>query len=238
VVIRGVVFDVDDTLYVERDYVRSGFVAVGRAVGSSEGEAVRLTDWLWSAFEEGRRGDTFDRLRAAFPDVAARASTADLVAIYRSHSPDIRLAADVREVLDGLAGGGVRLGVLSDGPLESQAAKVAALGIAAWCDPIILTAAFDPSFRKPGSAGFAAIADEWQLPPTTLAYVADNPEKDFVGPNRIGWTSIRLRHDRQLRHHLEPVDATHRPAFVVARLPDLYVVLALPVSTGAADPGQ
>jgi putative hydrolase of the HAD superfamily len=229
-VIRGVVFDIDDTLYDERDYVRSGFAAVGRSVGTTDDEAERLTEWLWRAFEAGVRRDTFDRLRNAFPDVGARASTAELVAVYRSHRPDIRLTAEARAVLDRLASRGLRLGALSDGPLESQGAKAAALDLARWCDPVVLTAAYAESFWKPGTAGFAAIADAWNLPAEALAYVADNPDKDFVGPNRLGWMTVRVRHERQLRHHLEPVDEIHRPAIVIASLGELPEIL------GAAPP--
>ena len=65
--IRGIVFDIDDTLYLERDYVRSGFAHVAREVGRTDDEAGRLHDWLIRAFESGVRGDTFDRLRAAHP---------------------------------------------------------------------------------------------------------------------------------------------------------------------------
>ena len=40
-VIRGVVLDMDDTLYLERDYVRSGFAAIARDAGRSAAEIDR-----------------------------------------------------------------------------------------------------------------------------------------------------------------------------------------------------
>jgi len=54
-----VVFDLDDTLYLERDYVRSGFRAVdawlaSRGILGFFGEA-------WANFENGLRGKAFDR---------------------------------------------------------------------------------------------------------------------------------------------------------------------------------
>ena len=75
-----VVFDLDDTLYLERDYVRSGFRAVdawlaSRGILGFFGEA-------WANFENGLRGKAFDRApgrssRAAsgrgFPSELARA---------------------------------------------------------------------------------------------------------------------------------------------------------------------
>ncbi len=225
-VIRGVVFDMDDTLYDERDYVRSGFAAVACAAGRSDEETRRFADWLWAAFEAGIRGDTFDRLRAAFPDLALRISSGALVEVYRTHVPGVRLAATVEATLDRLHAHGLRLGILTDGPVASQSAKVAALGLERWFDPILLTGSADPTFAKPGTAGFASIAEAWALAGSELVYVADNPEKDFVGPRRLGWMTIRLSHPGQLRHTLAPVDDTHRPDVVIddlGALTDMFV---------------
>ena len=90
--IRGVVFDVDDTLYDERDYVRSGFTAVANVAATSPEEAATLAEWLYVGFQQGVRGDAFDRLRAAFPEVGRRVSTPGLIDVYRRHRPSIVLA--------------------------------------------------------------------------------------------------------------------------------------------------
>jgi len=216
VVIRGVVFDLDDTLSDERDYVRSGFAHVARSAGRTDAESAALLAWLWDAFEAGVRGDTFDRLLVAFPDLAGRLTRDDLVAAYRGHEPDIALAAGVEPVLDELRRRGLRLGVLSDGPAASQAAKARALGLERWFDPIVLTGALGPEFGKPATAGFERIEGAWDERGPALAYVADNPEKDFIGPRRLGWATIRIRRPAQLRAGLEPVDDGARPDAEVA----------------------
>jgi len=227
VVIRGVVFDIDDTLYDERDYVRSGFSAVARVVARSDDEATTLADWLWTGFENGVRADAFDRLRAAFPDVAARVSTADLVDAYRRHRPSIALAPGAAETLDRLGSLGQRLGILTDGPVDSQAAKVAALGLARWCEPIIMTDEHDASFAKPGTAGFASIARAWGLLAAELVYVADNPAKDFYGPRRLGWKTVRVVHPRQVRGQPETADDRFRADVEIDDLTRLLSELSL-----------
>lgn len=209
-VIGGLVFDIDDTLYRERDYVRSGFAHVARIVARSGPEATELSRWLWQAFETGIRGDTLDRMLMAFPEAARQASALELIEAYRTHHPDIFLAPGVELMLDELKDLGLRLGILSDGPAESQAAKVAALRLARWFDPIILTGSLGPDFVKPGTTGFEAIARAWRLPARSLVYVADNPEKDFVGPRALGWMTVRFREPEQLRHGLEPGSEAHR----------------------------
>ena len=52
------VFDVDDTLYLERNYVRCGFEAAGahaERLGIS-----RFYETAWQVFERGARGNVFD----------------------------------------------------------------------------------------------------------------------------------------------------------------------------------
>ena len=201
-VIRGVVFDIDDTLYLERDYVRSGFRHVAAVAGRSPSEREELAQWLIEAFDDGMRGHTFERLLEAFPAVARRCSVEALVEAYRNHRPSITLSPGIGPTLDALRSAGLRLGVLSDGTLASQEAKAEVLDLRRWFDPIVFTASLGPGQGKPALTGFQLIARAWGFPSGSIAYVGDNPEKDFTGPRALGWLTVRLRqpgqlHDRQ-----------------------------------------
>src|SRR5689334_19202767 len=161
---------------------------------------------------------------AAFPDVGARHRIDELVSVYRTHPPAIGLAAETVDVLDALADRGLRLGVLTDGPIESQSAKAAALRLDRWFDPVVLTASLGTAAHKPGTAGFLAIAAEWSLPPSTLVYVGDNPLKDFAAPRALGWRTVRLRDPRQERHDLDPASGSDAPDEEIARLEQLIAL--------------
>lgn len=215
-VTRGIVFDLDDTLYLERYYVRSGFEHVANLVATSAGETRELAAWLWRAFDDGVRGDTFDRLVASYPALADRVTPAQLVDAYRSHPPSISLLPGVTELLGWLRERSYRLGVLSDGSLVSQQAKAHALRLDEWFDPVLFTASRQEGFLKPGTLGFEWIATKWGLPNAELAYIADNPLKDFVGPRKLGWLTIRLRVPGQLRFALEPAGDGDQPDVEVA----------------------
>jgi hypothetical protein len=57
-----------------------------------------------------------------------------------------------------------------------------------------------------------------------FAYISDNPSKDFVAPNRLGWRTIQLAYPGQVHAHL-PAPEGGRPQFV-ARLPgEVYQIL-------------
>ena len=193
-----VVLDIDDTLYLERDYVRSGLCAVSEWAIAELGLS-GVFDLAWSEFECGRRGDIFDRAlrslgHAPDDDVVAR-----MVAIYRQHEPAIALVEDARRFL---ASDGPRRGiaVVSDGPLESQRAKARALGLERWAEPIVLTAAYGKDYSKPSPLAFRFVQDRFGVDARACWYIADNPAKDFGGPRSLGWHTVRISRPGGLHH--------------------------------------
>lgn len=199
----GVVFDIDDTLFLERDYVKSGFRAVAQhAAGFGVVSAEEAFALLWDGFLAGVRGSSFNALLEAFPQLAAHFEIPELVAIYREHKPDIVILPEMLALLQELKAAGAKLGAISDGPLASQDAKAAALKVAAYCDPVILTDALGREYWKPHRKAFEMIARAWGLPPGRLVYIGDNPSKDFHAPHDLGWASIRFRVPEQVRYDM------------------------------------
>src|SRR5262249_54137662 len=149
------VFDLDDTLYIERDFVRSGFAAVDRWV-SDRFAVAGFFDRAWALFEAGRRGDIFDRALSALMIQVSPELVRHLVDIYRDHTPSIQLAADAEEALADLCPRR-RAALLTDGFGNTQARKVAALGLGERLRPIIYTDDLGVGMWKPHPQGFLAI---------------------------------------------------------------------------------
>jgi putative hydrolase of the HAD superfamily len=188
---RLVVLDIDDTLYLERDYVRSGFAAVG-AWARRELGVEGFGEQAWAAFEAGVRGTIFDDALAACGVAPEPGLVPRMVDVYRSHPPDIALLPDARAWLESV-GPDVAVAAVTDGPLASQQAKAGALGLARWADPVVFTEALGPGRGKPHPAAFELLEREVGLSGGACAYVADNPAKDFGGPRRLGWRTVRVR---------------------------------------------
>ena len=189
--IQCVVFDLDDTLYLERDYVHSGFQAVGQFVeerwGMSGFFAIALEE-----FESGRRGDIFNRGLERLGESPEDYSIEELVEVYRNHRPSIALQPDARECLEGLRGQ-VALGLITDGPLASQRAKAKALGVDRWIEHRIFTEELGPEGGKPSPQAFREVERLTGIQGGACVYIADNPIKDFVGPKGLGWRTIRVK---------------------------------------------
>jgi putative hydrolase of the HAD superfamily len=217
--VRCVVFDIDDTLYLERDYVRSGFAAIDRVVSERFG-AGGFAIQAWELFEQGIRGNTFDLALRACGVEASPADIESLVTAYRQHLPAISLAADAAACLAAIEGK-VAIAAISDGPFDSQHNKALALGLARWCEPVVLTATLGEGKGKPHPAAFQRVEQATGFRGDQCLYLADNPAKDFQGPRGLGWRTIRIR--RPLGLHFD-VDA---PAIWDVEMADLGKVAGL-----------
>jgi putative hydrolase of the HAD superfamily len=207
-----VVFDIDDTLYLERDYVRSGF----QAVGAWARQALDLPDLAHrarAAFEDGVRGRIFDVALAGGGVEATPELIAQLVAHYRDHVPDIELLADARACLDGLAlDPEVVVAVISDGPLASQQAKARSLGLETWSQHVTFTEALGAGFGKPHPRAFELVEQRVGVSSDRCVYVADNPGKDFIAPHQRGWRTVRVRREHGLHFDAASGEDVHHEA--------------------------
>jgi putative hydrolase of the HAD superfamily len=193
VTLRVVVLDVDDTLYLERDYVWSGFVAVGVHVERTTG-VPGLAAAAWDEFERGARGDVLDRALARLGPAAVRPID-ELVAIYREHVPNIAPSPDSIRLLGAVRGVGLRVGVITDGPGIAQRSKLQALDLGLNHDDpaVVVTADLGPGRGKPAPDAFLAVEFATGRKGRELVYIADNPQKDFQAPHALGWRTVRVR---------------------------------------------
>lgn len=180
--IKGFVFDLDDTLYLERDYVHSGFRAIAKEMGDEP-----PADTLIRLFAENRQ-NVYQR--AGLSEEAC----GRCISVYRSHVPDIRLTDAVRDTLSVLRSRGCRLGIITDGRPQGQWNKMRALGLESLVDYIIVTDELGgEAFRKPNPAAFEKMREALALEYGEMVYVGDNLSKDFVAPQALGMQACWLR---------------------------------------------
>lgn len=204
-----IVFDLDDTLYLERDYVKSGFTAVGDYLATRHG-VHGASEVLWRDFQAGVRGDAFNRAAAELGFSTALIPT--LVAHYRNHRPEISLAPDAARAL-AAAGKDARLGLVTDGYAPGQRQKIAALNLEASIDAIVVTGEHGAGWAKPGAQAFAYLQSHFHMPPERCIYVGDNPRKDFIAPLALGWRTARICRPGGIYAHLPLTADDPTPTF-------------------------
>ncbi|MBA7639421.1 Pyrophosphatase PpaX [subsurface metagenome] len=191
--ITTVVFDLDDTLYDEIEYCKSGFTAVAEFLANlpEAPAAERIFATFWKQFTAGNHTKTFDaaldELGMDYDDKLIDSA----VKVYRNHVPKIALPQDSRDVLRQLSTK-YTLALLTDGFLPAQQLKVQALGIEKYFKCVVYTEQLGRNCWKPSPAGFEKLMQTLNATPENMAYVADNEKKDFIAPNKLGFLTIQI----------------------------------------------
>lgn len=196
--IKAVIFDLDDTLYSEKEYVKSGFRAVTQVLTQIKDVGQKL----WNAFENRRPAiDTVLSNEGIFSvDLKERC-----LDVYRNHTPDIKLYDGVSEMLMLLRGKGIATGIITDGRPNGQKQKAMALDLYSKVDEIIITDELGGiQFRKPNDIAFRIMKYKLGIPFSNMIYVGDNLEKDFYAPKMLGMQSVYFNNTEGLYREDKP----------------------------------
>lgn len=113
------IFDLDNTLYSENDYLFGAYEAIATALGKKE-----AGDFLKTTFLKEGRSNLFDKLVKEFSlDSDAMVSSLD---ILRTYNPQNKLSAypDLVQLLDKLKSEGKQLALLTNGTPQQQQNKI------------------------------------------------------------------------------------------------------------------
>ena len=189
----AVLFDLDDTLYRERDFVDGGFAAVAAFLAPIAGApAPDLAARLIALHDAQGRGRLFDTLLGE----RGLASDSDLVLacllVYRTHSPKLEPFPGAVDGLRELRRAGIRTGIVSDGQAATQHRKLAALpDVEAELDVVVMTGDLGTEHAKPSPSAFLVACRLLAVSPGETVYVANDSRKDFIGARAAGLRTIR-----------------------------------------------
>ncbi|MCQ2173652.1 MAG: HAD-IA family hydrolase [Bacteroidales bacterium] len=209
-------FDLDDTLYPELDFLKSGYRALARELGS---ELNRSPEGI---FEQmlGLYMSGCDNVFARIARTLGTGMTVDrMVGIYRCHRPELTLPRDSFETLSYLKENGAALGLVTDGRSITQRNKISALGLTDFFDEGSIVISEEFGSEKPDEANFEYFRRRW--PGCAYTYVGDNERKDFLSPNRLGWTTFRVGCNVSLKREDIDVPPEFRARYEIGRLSEL-----------------
>ena len=136
--IKGVIFDLDDTLISEKEYIKSGFKVVCNVISEKYNlNFDKVYQKIFELFDEDS-DYVFNRLLDCFNIEYDKDYILELLKIYRGHSPDISLYSDAEEILNYLVGENYKLGIITDGYKITQNRKLESLDIDNYFDCIII----------------------------------------------------------------------------------------------------
>lgn len=177
--IRAVIFDLDDTLISEEEYIKSGFTHISNLLKIQTGkDSAYLFNELMSLYKADPK-NVFNRLYDKLQVSYTESQVIDLVKEYRSHKPLIKYYDDVTPCLNILKANGIKLGIITDGYAVAQKLKLEAVNAYKYFEEIIITDELGKEYWKPSPLPFEIIRDKFNVKFDEMIYIGDNPEKDF-----------------------------------------------------------
>ena len=174
-----IVFDLDDTLYDEIEFVKSGFLEISRYLGD-----LKYYDFMLGEFYRSGSEKIFNKLIEKFK---LNVSLNKLIEIYRFHKPLITLPKESKKILNFTKDFDTAL--ISDGNYITQQNKFFALNLNSYIKFPIFTDFYHT--KKPELKAFKMVMDKF--PNEKYIYVSDNPKKDFIAPKKLNWLTIRFK---------------------------------------------
>lgn len=213
---EGVVFDLDDLLYKEFEFMRSAFWEIAQLV--SRDEPKKLLRMMMAQYFSGNA--VLSWLLDVYIEKKSGYSLEFFLSLYRNHKPNISLSAKTEDLLNALRDNGNRIGVLTDGRSITQRNKITALGLDRWAE--IISISEECGEEKPSEKPFLKFENAFKC--SRFIYLADNFSKDFITPKKLGWRTIALLDNGLNIHTKEPeVDSIYLPDEEVKDLSEIIV---------------
>lgn len=190
--VRGLIFDLDDTLYLQKHYLDGAWDAVATAGKSQALDPDKLREALKKIAAQGSdQGKIIDRAVESIG--AAKADVQELVTAFVSHQPhELPLLDGVIPMLIKLRTLGVPTAIVTDGSLATQRAKLVALAVESLVDAVVMSDEAGRQYRKPHPQPVLTALEKLDLPPQDVVMIGDRPTKDVASAAAAGVRAIRV----------------------------------------------
>ncbi|MGQ0829626.1 MAG: HAD family hydrolase [Bacteroidota bacterium] len=172
------IFDLDDTLYDETTYVKSGFKAVAQFLNKQfQLPEKKVFLELMDELKKGR-GQIFDTILRKHK-LYTKKLAKKCITVYRFHIPSIQLSQSGINCLRRFKK--YPIYIVTDGNKIVQYNKIKALGVDKLVKGYYITHRYGIHNAKPSVHCFMKISEREKVSPDKVVYIADNISKDFVG---------------------------------------------------------
>ena len=219
--VECLIFDMDDTLCPEREFVLARLAAVARRLEERYGPQIDFERELVTCYEADLRTNVFDTVLERAGVAPEEGVIRELVALYRSLPVDLAPYPDVEPALE-LWSRRLPLALITDGHGPTQRAKLACVGLAPYFREVVFTHDLGPGGIKPSAAAFRLVQQRigFEGP---AAMVGDNPALDFPAPKQLGWTTVRIVRPGAKFARAE-ADPSCTPDHVIGHLDELQAI--------------
>lgn len=184
-----VLLDLDDTLYEELTYVKSGFRVVATMLEDEYSIPFEHSYQKMCSYLPNNRGRIFDEVLHSFGCFSPTVVN-ECISLYRNHRPTLELFEDVIHFF--LRFPKMKKYIVTDGNPAVQRAKIQALQLKKYNIYYYLTHIWGVEYEKPHPLAFQCICEKEHIEPSQAVYIGDNQTKDFVGITPLGFKTVQI----------------------------------------------
>jgi putative hydrolase of the HAD superfamily len=209
------IFDLDDTLFQEIDFLKSAYRTIAKELSPNIGSDIY--EEMWTRYRN--KQDVFGWIISQFSSLLPNYTAQDLLKRYREHLPEIRLNREAESFIIRLREKNIPLGLITDGRSITQRNKLKALGIEDYFADIIISEEFGS--EKPDKRNFLYFEDKY--PKKQFWFIGDNTSKDFIVPIDLGWKTICIK-DSGNNIHPQRFDLQAVPEYCISSFAEIRLI--------------
>ena len=206
----ALVFDLDDTLYNELDYLKSAYWEI--CFYCNPDKAKELYHLIFSLYRSDQ--NPFKYITEKF-----EISLPELISNYRNHVPKLNPFPGVLKVFQEVKQKKGKLGVITDGRVITQTNKLKSLGLLKYIDYVVISE--DIGSEKPHRKNYEAMMDK--LNAERYYYFGDNFKKDFIAPLKMGWHTVGLIDNGKNIHHNSYAYLENKPEHLIQSFEEIII---------------
>lgn len=190
--LKGIIFDLDNVLYNETGYVFAAYHEISLYISENykidkEYIYTKLVNYL------KEKTSMYPRL---FNDLLSELGLNNkllttMLEIYSSVQPQLELFEGAEPLLSELKERH-KLGLLTNGRIETQKNKVKLLDIERLFDEILYARELGEKNEKPNTLAYKVLLERLKIDPEDAVCIGDNPYTDFIGAKKIGLLTVRV----------------------------------------------
>ena len=215
--LKLLIFDLDDTLYPEIDYVRGGFRTVSTYMQKKyKIDANEFYRKLISTKSLSPSAKVFDIVLENY-QLKDRKLVEKLIKLYRSQTLKLKLFPGIRSMLKKFKKKYI-LALVTDGKKVVQDRKLNYLRILDYFDTILYTLDLGNAFKKPSELPFKQLLDAYRIKLQEALYIGNDPDRDFIGAKKAGIKTVRIN---QGIHKGRKIEKTFDADFTIKNIKEL-----------------
>lgn len=211
----SVAFDLDDTIFYERDYVISGFNQIDKYIENNFG--YKNSSYKLLHYFKNRDSNP---IRSLCKELGIDIKN-ELVKIIRESTPKIKTRPGIKSLMKDLKLNGFEIGIITNGRSKTQRLKIKALGIEELIDVLLISD--EIGLKKPNLEVFKKY--QYKSKKSKFLFIGNNPTLDIYPANAAGWKTIYCVSNNYMLNKFNKPDADwHVTNFFSKTIKEIFLI--------------